>query len=97
MCFPETAQLLGGWFSQDIVDEFIDHDAAVADYATTTDPNWSHASWAKSTSCSPSLWTKRTTLWLPPNSAWRQARRSRSPTAPVPVAGDDAAQHLIRP
>jgi len=26
--FPETAQLVGGWFSQDIVDEFPDHDAA---------------------------------------------------------------------
>lgn len=36
--FPETAQLLGGWFSQDIVDEFPDHDAAVADYAATTEP-----------------------------------------------------------
>lgn len=36
--FPETAQLLGGWFSQDIVDEFPDHEAAVADYAATTDP-----------------------------------------------------------
>ncbi|MGA5201124.1 contact-dependent growth inhibition system immunity protein [Streptomyces variegatus] len=35
--FPETAQLLGGWFSQDIVDEFPDHAAAVADYAATTD------------------------------------------------------------
>lgn len=28
----------GGWFSQDIVDEFPDHEAAVADYAATTDP-----------------------------------------------------------
>ncbi|MBX9365335.1 contact-dependent growth inhibition system immunity protein [Streptomyces sp. WAC04114] len=37
--FPETAQLLGGWFSQDIVDEFPDHDEAVADYAATTDPH----------------------------------------------------------
>ncbi|MFF0534450.1 contact-dependent growth inhibition system immunity protein [Streptomyces coelicoflavus] len=37
--FPETAQLLGGWFSQDIVDEFPDHDAAVADYVATTDPH----------------------------------------------------------
>lgn len=36
--FPETAQLLGGWFSQDIVDELPDHDAAVTDYAATTDP-----------------------------------------------------------
>ncbi|MGW0390295.1 contact-dependent growth inhibition system immunity protein [Streptomyces sp. NPDC003042] len=36
--FPETAQLLGGWFSQDITDEFPDHDAAVQDYAATTDP-----------------------------------------------------------
>jgi hypothetical protein len=35
--FPEIAQLLGGWFSQDIVDEFPDHDA-VTDYAATTDP-----------------------------------------------------------
>lgn len=37
--FPETAQLLGGWFSQDIVDEFPDHDEAVADYVATTDPH----------------------------------------------------------
>ncbi|MFI1129952.1 contact-dependent growth inhibition system immunity protein [Streptomyces althioticus] len=37
--FPETAQLLSGWFSQDIVDEFPDHEAAVADYAATTDPH----------------------------------------------------------
>ncbi|MFI1937471.1 contact-dependent growth inhibition system immunity protein [Streptomyces purpureus] len=36
--FPETAQLLGGWFSQDIVDEFPDHDAALADYLATTHP-----------------------------------------------------------
>ncbi|MGW2257834.1 contact-dependent growth inhibition system immunity protein [Streptomyces sp. NPDC001780] len=36
--FPETAQLLGGWFSQDIADEFPDHGAAVADYAATTGP-----------------------------------------------------------
>ncbi|MCX5391758.1 contact-dependent growth inhibition system immunity protein [Streptomyces sp. NPDC055103] len=36
--FPETAQLLGGWFSQDIVDEFADHAAALADYRATTDP-----------------------------------------------------------
>ncbi|MEV0413469.1 contact-dependent growth inhibition system immunity protein [Streptomyces sp. NPDC050448] len=36
--FPETAQLLGGWFSQDIVDQFPDHEAAVADYAAGTDP-----------------------------------------------------------
>jgi hypothetical protein len=37
--FPETAQLLGGWFSQDVVDEFPDHEAAVADYAATTNPH----------------------------------------------------------
>ncbi|MCP3818374.1 contact-dependent growth inhibition system immunity protein [Streptomyces sp. A3M-1-3] len=36
--FPETAQLLGGWFSQDITDEFPDHNAAIQDYAATTDP-----------------------------------------------------------
>ncbi|MFB7057960.1 contact-dependent growth inhibition system immunity protein [Streptomyces vinaceus] len=36
--FPETAQLLGGWFSQDVVDEFPDHEAAVEDYAASTDP-----------------------------------------------------------
>lgn len=38
MRFPETAQLLGGWFSQDILDEFPNHDAAVTDYTATTDP-----------------------------------------------------------
>ncbi|GHF57649.1 hypothetical protein GCM10010218_43820 [Streptomyces mashuensis] len=36
--FPETAQFLGGWFSQDMPDEFADHDAAVDDYRATTDP-----------------------------------------------------------
>ncbi|MGK5631159.1 contact-dependent growth inhibition system immunity protein [Streptomyces sp. URMC 123] len=37
--FPELAQFLGGWFSQDMPDEFADHDAAVADYLSTTDPS----------------------------------------------------------
>jgi hypothetical protein len=36
--FHELAQLLGGWFSQDMGDEFDDHDAAVADYLATTSP-----------------------------------------------------------
>ncbi|MDT3723830.1 contact-dependent growth inhibition system immunity protein [Streptomyces sp. DSM 41972] len=36
--FPELGQFLGGWFSQDMPDEFDDHDAAVDDYRTTTDP-----------------------------------------------------------
>ncbi|MGW5739392.1 MULTISPECIES: contact-dependent growth inhibition system immunity protein [Streptomyces] len=36
--FPELGQLLGGWFSQDMPDEFPDHDAALRDYAETTDP-----------------------------------------------------------
>ncbi|MEU3371508.1 contact-dependent growth inhibition system immunity protein [Streptomyces sp. NPDC006660] len=36
--FPETAQFLGGWFSQDMPEEFADHDAAVADYIAETDP-----------------------------------------------------------
>lgn len=36
--FPELAQLLGGWFSQDMPDEFADHDAALQDYARSTDP-----------------------------------------------------------
>ncbi|MGN9795755.1 contact-dependent growth inhibition system immunity protein [Streptomyces sp. OZ13] len=35
--FPELAQFLGGWFSQDMPDEFEDHDAAVQDYLDTTD------------------------------------------------------------
>ncbi|MEV5507757.1 contact-dependent growth inhibition system immunity protein [Streptomyces orinoci] len=37
--FPELAQFLGGWFSQDMPDEFPDHDAAMTDYARTTDPS----------------------------------------------------------
>ncbi|MER8083999.1 contact-dependent growth inhibition system immunity protein [Streptomyces sp. NPDC058316] len=37
--FPELAQFLGGWFSQDMPDEFAEHEAAVRDYATTTDPH----------------------------------------------------------
>lgn len=36
--FAELGQFLGGWFSQDMPDEFDDHDAAVADYRTSTDP-----------------------------------------------------------
>ncbi|MEU6171211.1 contact-dependent growth inhibition system immunity protein [Streptantibioticus parmotrematis] len=36
--FPELGQLLGGWFSQDIDDEFDDHDAALDDYLRSTDP-----------------------------------------------------------
>ncbi|MFP1626309.1 contact-dependent growth inhibition system immunity protein [Streptomyces sp. 5K101] len=36
--FPELAQFLGGWFSQDMPDEFADHDAAVRDYSESTDP-----------------------------------------------------------
>lgn len=35
--FPELGQFLGGWFSQDMPDEFGDHAAAVDDYRTTTD------------------------------------------------------------
>ncbi|MFF6995197.1 contact-dependent growth inhibition system immunity protein [Streptomyces sp. NPDC008313] len=35
--FPELAQFLGGWFSQDMPDEFTDHDAATDDYVTGTD------------------------------------------------------------
>ncbi|MFH9741224.1 contact-dependent growth inhibition system immunity protein [Streptomyces roseolus] len=36
--FPELGQFLGGWFSQDMPDEFPDHDAAVRDYIATTAP-----------------------------------------------------------
>jgi hypothetical protein len=36
--FPELGQFLGGWFSQDMPDEFEDHDAAVTDYRASTDP-----------------------------------------------------------
>lgn len=36
-CFPEAGQFLGGWFSQDMPDEFADHEAALADYLATTD------------------------------------------------------------
>ncbi|CAL9479218.1 contact-dependent growth inhibition system immunity protein [Streptomyces sp. enrichment culture] len=35
--FPELAQLLGGWFSQDMPDEFDDHDAALDDYRAGSD------------------------------------------------------------
>ena len=37
--FPELGQFLGGWFSQDMPDEFDDHDTAVDDYRTATDPH----------------------------------------------------------
>jgi hypothetical protein len=37
--FPELGQFLGGWFSQDMPDEFNDHDAAIDDYRTSTDPH----------------------------------------------------------
>ncbi|WP_199550631.1 contact-dependent growth inhibition system immunity protein [Streptomyces sp. N35] len=36
--FPELGQFLGGWFSQDMPDEFTDHDAAVRDYVDASDP-----------------------------------------------------------
>jgi len=36
--FPESAQLLGGWFSQDMPDEFTDYDAALRDYRDSTAP-----------------------------------------------------------
>lgn len=36
--FPELGQLLGGWFSQDMPDDFADHDAALADYLAGTHP-----------------------------------------------------------
>ncbi|MCX4675314.1 contact-dependent growth inhibition system immunity protein [Streptomyces sp. NBC_01433] len=36
--FPELAQLLGGWYSQDMPDEFEDHEAAFQDYLDSTDP-----------------------------------------------------------
>ncbi|MET9775677.1 contact-dependent growth inhibition system immunity protein [Streptomyces sp. NPDC006367] len=36
--FPETGQFLGGWFSQDMPDEFADHDDAVEDYRSSTAP-----------------------------------------------------------
>jgi hypothetical protein len=34
--FPELGQLLGGWFSQDMPDEFEDHGAALDDYLAGT-------------------------------------------------------------
>lgn len=36
--FPELGQFLGGWFSQDMPDEFDSHDTAVDDYTATTEP-----------------------------------------------------------
>ncbi|MFG1805644.1 contact-dependent growth inhibition system immunity protein [Streptomyces sp. NPDC049040] len=36
--FPELGQLLGGWFSQDMPDEFEDHGEALADYLAGTHP-----------------------------------------------------------
>ncbi|MEU8546678.1 contact-dependent growth inhibition system immunity protein [Streptomyces roseoverticillatus] len=36
--FPETGQFLSGWYSQDMPEEFEDHDAALADYTDGTDP-----------------------------------------------------------
>ncbi|WP_137234574.1 contact-dependent growth inhibition system immunity protein [Streptomyces sp. BPSDS2] len=36
--FPELHQFLGGWFSQDMPDEFEDHAAAVRDYAESVGP-----------------------------------------------------------
>ncbi|WP_383068523.1 contact-dependent growth inhibition system immunity protein [Streptomyces rubiginosohelvolus] len=80
--FPETAQLLGGWFSQDIVDEFPGHDTAVADYAETTNPQMvARLVGELHELLALPPWTRGTTPWLPPNSAWRSVRRNRSPTA----------------
>ncbi|MER5964607.1 contact-dependent growth inhibition system immunity protein [Streptomyces sp. NPDC002057] len=36
--FPELAQLLGGWFTQDMPEEFGDHESALTDYLEGTDP-----------------------------------------------------------
>jgi CdiI immunity protein len=36
--FPELGQFLGGWFSQDMPDEFDDHDSTIDDYLASTDP-----------------------------------------------------------
>ncbi|MFJ6855451.1 contact-dependent growth inhibition system immunity protein [Streptomyces sp. NPDC091271] len=36
--FPELGQFLGGWFSQEMVEEFGDHDLALQDYRDGTDP-----------------------------------------------------------
>ncbi|MEU1072088.1 MULTISPECIES: contact-dependent growth inhibition system immunity protein [unclassified Streptomyces] len=36
--FAELGQFLGGWFSQDMPDEFVDHDTAVRDYKDSVDP-----------------------------------------------------------
>ncbi|MET8831064.1 contact-dependent growth inhibition system immunity protein [Streptomyces sp. NPDC004610] len=38
--FPELGQFLGGWFSQDMPDEFGDHDEALDDYRDSTDPQF---------------------------------------------------------
>ncbi|MCP3818856.1 contact-dependent growth inhibition system immunity protein [Streptomyces sp. A3M-1-3] len=37
--FPELGQFLSGWFSQDMPDEFDDHEAAVQDYVDSTAPS----------------------------------------------------------
>ncbi|MFI0239074.1 contact-dependent growth inhibition system immunity protein [Streptomyces sp. NPDC016845] len=37
--FPEMGQFLGGWFSQDMPDEFDTHEAAIADYVAGTQPS----------------------------------------------------------
>ncbi|MFD4015856.1 contact-dependent growth inhibition system immunity protein [Streptomyces sindenensis] len=37
--FGELGQFLGGWFSQDMPDEFSDHDAAIRDYQAGADPH----------------------------------------------------------
>ena len=68
----KPAQFLGGWFSQDMPDEFADHDAAVADYVATTDPHLvARLVGELRTNCSPSPWTRPTTPWPSPNWAWR--------------------------
>lgn len=36
--FPELGQFLGGWFSQNMPDEFDDHNVAIDDYRTSADP-----------------------------------------------------------
>ncbi|MFF9575676.1 contact-dependent growth inhibition system immunity protein [Streptomyces rubiginosohelvolus] len=37
--FGELGQFLGGWFSQDMPDEFEDHNAAIRDYQAGADPH----------------------------------------------------------
>jgi hypothetical protein len=95
--FPETVQLLGGWFSQDVVDESPTMTRPSPTTPPPPNPTWSHVLWVNSTSCWPSLWTRGLRF-----GSRRTRHGGRSAGAVllrclVPVRGDDTVRCLTDP